>query len=140
MKRLIGWINSHSLRGKIMMIVFIIIIAMGAATLLILNGTLYDKLKEDLIENRKQRLTQINRNIGTVLNQVAEDMVLIYEDVESQVVTSRNIMDQSTSFGIAFSEYYLTLTRSMRSYKYIHSMMLFTRLLSNACTCLTHTQ
>lgn len=127
MKKISGWFRHHSLRSKLLGAILLIIIVMNLLTLLFTKITIYDELKEDIISDNRQRLQQIDKNLSYTMSQIGEDMMEIYEDINTKMIGKEDILNKHSVFSIQFVKYYLGLTRSMRSYSYIHSMMLFTK-------------
>lgn len=51
----------------------------------------------------------------------------IYSDIQKKIGVSKDILNNHRAFSIYFAQYYPMLIKAMRSYRYIHSMMLFTK-------------
>ncbi len=126
MERVSRWRRGLSLRSKLLAAILLIILVMDLLTLLFTKLTIYDQLKDDIISDNRQRLQQISRNISYTMSQIGEDMIEIYEDINTRMAAADNSLNQHSAFSIQFVKYYQMLTRSMRTYSYIHSMMLFT--------------
>ena len=119
--------KSRSLQRKLMMVVTLIILATNLLIMIFLNNSLYSNLADDIVADNRQRIQQVKNNFNAIMSQIGEDMMEINREIQAQMTGSDEILDRYSAFSISFSNYYLMLTRSMRSYQYIHSMMLFTQ-------------
>ena len=121
------WTKGLSLQKKIMTVVLGNVVVILFSMILFMQVTVYRNMQKETISGNGERLVQIDRNISLILNQIAEDTLDIYTDIQKKIGVSKDVLNNHNAFSVYFSQYYPTLIKSMRSYRYIHSMMLFTK-------------
>ena len=121
------WTKGLSLQKKIMTVVLGNMVVILFSMVLFMQATVYRNMQKETISGNGERLVQIDRNISLILNQIAEDTLDIYSDIQKKIGVSKDILNNHRAFSIYFAQYYPMLIKAMRSYRYIHSMMLFTK-------------
>lgn len=126
MKKIIDKIAHNSIRNKLLFAIFLIIIIMEVLTIGIVRFTVIREMENDIVSDNRQRLSQINKNLNMVFSQIGEDFFDVYENVLHERRRSRNIFRNREAFSIKFYGYFFDMTASMRTYSYIHSLVLVT--------------
>ena len=116
-----------SIRNKLLLALLGIILLTNIVSFFGLSYTVRIRMEPSLITEQMNQLRQIAENLDAVSTQLSESAIEIYMDLESKIAGNGQLLEQRESFSVLFSNYYRVLTNPIRSYRYIHSMLLVTK-------------
>ena len=122
-----SWFRKMSIRTKLLLVMLGIVLLTEIAGFTGLTYALRTRMEPSLINEQKNHLRQIAENLDAVTTQLSESAVEVYMDLESRIAGNGHLLDQKEMFSVLFSGYYRIVTKPIRSYKYIHSMLLVTK-------------
>ena len=79
------WTKGLSLQKKIMTVVLGNMVVILFSMVLFMQATVYRNMQKETISGNGERLVQIDRNISLILNQIAEDTLDIYSDIQKKI-------------------------------------------------------
>ena len=120
------WVKRISIRNKILLALLVIILLTNVVSFFGLSYTVRMRMEPFLIIEQMNHLRQIAENLDAVSMQLSESAIEIYLDLESRINGNPQFLEQRETCSVLFSTYYRILTAPMRSYRYIHSMLLIT--------------
>lgn len=97
------WTKGLSLQKKIMTVVLGNMVVILFSMVLFMQATVYRNMQKETISGNGERLVQIDRNISLILNQIAEDTLDIYSDIQKKIGVSKDILNNHRAFSIYFA-------------------------------------
>ena len=122
-----NWFKRMSIRNKLLLALLAIILFTNIVSFFGLSYTVRMRMEPSLIIEQMNHLRQIAENLDAVSTQLSESAIEVYMDLESRIAGNGQLLEQRETFSVLFSNYYRVLTAPIRSYRYIHSMLLVTK-------------
>lgn len=126
MKRLLRWFNNHSLRFKIVILLFLLVLLLQCINGTIFYSIIIEKSEKNITESNLATVNQMATNINRILKDIVTEMI----PIRAEVISYQYINDGSENNheyavkSVVYQDLFNQLISYGENYQYINSMLI----------------
>ncbi len=126
MKRLAEWFNNHSLRFKMVVMLFAVVLVFQAINGLIFTHIVSQKFEENISEANLETVKQMAINLNRAMEDIVNEMVPIRDEVFSAQMLAEGgkTRNDYVSQNIVYQDLFNRLISADDNYQFVHSMLI----------------
>lgn len=126
MKRLAEWFNNHSLRFKMVVMLFAVVLVLQAINGLIFTHIVSQKFEENISEANLETVKQMAINLNLAMEDIVNEMVPIRDEVFSAQMLAEGgkTRNDYVSQNIVYQDLFNRLISADDNYQFVHSMLI----------------
>lgn len=126
MKRLLEWFHNHSLRFKMVVMLFAVVFVLQVIHGFIFTSIVSKKFEENISESNLATVKQMAINLNQAMEDIVNEMVPIRDEVFSrQMLTDgKETLNDYVSQNIVYQELFNRLISANDNYQFINSMLI----------------
>lgn len=122
-KRLLKWFHNHSLRFKIVSLLFLLALALQIINGIIFFSIVTSRFERTIMDSNQATLNQMATNVNRILEDIVSEMVPIKNQILSyQMVAEEGAGNQYAASSIEYQELFDQLITADENYQFINSM------------------